>query len=89
VAHACRNPLTGRAKVFGTAGADWSTWSDVLHDGLILLAAQAVGGAQRAPEITVDYAKHRKQFDKPLGAFQAMAHNLADASTAIDVLDKD
>ena len=70
------------AEPVGTA--DWSTWSDVLHDGLILLAAQAVGGAQRALEITVDYAKHRKQFDKPLGAFQAIAHNLADASTAID-----
>ena len=53
-------------------------------DGIVLLAAQAIGGAERALEITVDYAKERKQFDKPLGAFQAISHYLADASTRID-----
>ncbi len=53
-------------------------------DGIVLLAAQASGGADRALEITVDYAKERKQFDTPLGAFQAIAHYLADASTKID-----
>ncbi len=55
-----------------------------MHDGIILAAAQAVGGAQYALEITVQYAKDRHQFDKPLGAFQALAHYLADASTAVD-----
>ena len=50
-----------------------------MHDGIILLAAQAVGGARYALEITVQYAKDREQFDKPLGAFQAIAHYLADA----------
>ena len=47
------------------------------------LAAQALGGAERALEITAQYAKDRTQFDKPLGAFQALAHYMADASTAI------
>jgi len=55
-----------------------------MHDGIILLAAQAMGGAQRALEMTVQYAKERQQFDKPLGAFQAIAHYLADASTTVD-----
>jgi alkylation response protein AidB-like acyl-CoA dehydrogenase len=32
----------------------------------------------------VQYAKDRKQFDKPLGAFQAISHYLADAATAVD-----
>ena len=53
-------------------------------DGIILLAAQAIGGARYALEITVQYAKDREQFDKPLGAFQAIAHYLADAVTAVD-----
>jgi alkylation response protein AidB-like acyl-CoA dehydrogenase len=53
-------------------------------DGAIMLAAQAVGGARYALEITVQYAKDREQFDKPLGAFQAIAHYLADAATAVD-----
>jgi alkylation response protein AidB-like acyl-CoA dehydrogenase len=68
----------------GAPGSGWSTWEAAMLEGVILLAAQAVGGAERALEITVQYAKDRKQFDKPLGAFQAISHYLADASTRID-----
>ena len=68
----------------GAAGSGWSTWDGVMRDGIILLAAQAIGGAQRALELTVQYAKERHQFDKPLGAFQSISHYLADASTAVD-----
>jgi len=68
----------------GPAGAGWNTWSAVLHEGIVLLAAEAIGGADRALEITVEYAKTRKQFDKPLGAFQSLAHYMADTSTRID-----
>jgi alkylation response protein AidB-like acyl-CoA dehydrogenase len=68
----------------GAPRTGWSTWDAVMHDGIILAAAQAVGGAQYAMAITVQYAKDRHQFDKPLGAFQALAHNMADASTAVD-----
>jgi alkylation response protein AidB-like acyl-CoA dehydrogenase len=53
-------------------------------DGIILLAAYAMGGARFALDMTVQYSKDRQQFDKPLGAFQALAHYLADAVTAID-----
>jgi alkylation response protein AidB-like acyl-CoA dehydrogenase len=68
----------------GSAGTGWATWQEVLEPALVLLAAQAVGGARYAHEITTQYAKDRHQFDKPLGAFQALAHNLADAVTALD-----
>jgi alkylation response protein AidB-like acyl-CoA dehydrogenase len=68
----------------GAAGSGWKTFDSAMHDGVILLAAYAMGGAERALEITVQYAKDRKQFDKPLGAFQAISHYLADAATAID-----
>lgn len=68
----------------GAKKSGWATWNAVMHDGIIVLAAQAIGGAQRALEMTVQYAKERKQFDKPLGAFQALAHYLADAAAAID-----
>jgi alkylation response protein AidB-like acyl-CoA dehydrogenase len=68
----------------GAAGSGWATWHEAMLDGAILLAAQAVGGAQYALEITVQYAKDREQFDKPLGAFQALAHYLADAKTNVD-----
>ncbi|HUI01900.1 MAG TPA: acyl-CoA dehydrogenase family protein [Acidimicrobiales bacterium] len=68
----------------GGAGTGWRTLDAVMHDGCILLGAQAMGGAQHALDITVQYAKDREQFDKPLGAFQAIAHYLADAVTAVD-----
>jgi alkylation response protein AidB-like acyl-CoA dehydrogenase len=62
----------------------WSVWDAVMHDAIVLAAAQAAGAARRTLEFTVDYALTRHQFDKPLGAFQAIAHYLSDAVTAID-----
>jgi alkylation response protein AidB-like acyl-CoA dehydrogenase len=41
------------------------------------LAAESVGVAQRAMEMAVEYAKDRKQFDTPIGAFQAVSHRCA------------
>jgi len=76
-----RVPLEDR---LGAAGEGWAVWDAVMHDALIVLAAQAMGGADRALEITVQYAKERTQFGKPLGAFQAIAHYLADASTQVE-----
>jgi len=68
----------------GAAGSGWATWQSVLEPALVLLGAQAVGGARHALDITTQYAKDRHQFDKPLGAFQALAHYLADAVTRLD-----
>ena len=42
------------------------------------LSAELVGGMQRTLEITVEYAKTRKQFGKPIGTFQAVQHQCAD-----------
>jgi len=42
------------------------------------LVAEMVGGMQRTLDITVEYAKMRKQFGKPIGMFQAVQHQCAD-----------
>jgi len=68
----------------GRENKGWAVWDAVMHDGIIVLAALAMGGCERALEITVQYAKDRKQFDKPIGAFQAISHYLADAVTQLD-----
>ncbi len=68
----------------GATGTGWATWDAVVREGLVFLAAQAIGGARYALDITVQYAKDREQFDKPLGAFQAISHYLADAATAVN-----
>ncbi len=75
-----RVPLSHRV---GDAGTGWRTWDKVMHDGIILAAAQAMGGAARSLEITCEYAAERTQFDKPLASFQSISHYLADASTAV------
>jgi len=49
-----------------------------LHIATTALVAEMVGGMQRTLDITVDYAKTRKQFGKPIGSFQAVQHQCAD-----------
>ncbi len=43
------------------------------------LALEAVGIAQRALELTVEHAKTREQFGKPIGIYQAVSHRLSDS----------
>jgi alkylation response protein AidB-like acyl-CoA dehydrogenase len=68
----------------GAENGGWKVWDAAMHDGIVVLAGLAMGGCERALEITVQYAKDRKQFDKPIGAFQAISHYLADAVTQLD-----
>jgi len=67
----------------GGENAGFAIWHEVMLDGAILLAALATGGADRALEMTVEYSQERTQFDKPLGAFQALSHYMADAATSV------
>jgi alkylation response protein AidB-like acyl-CoA dehydrogenase len=62
----------------------WTAWHDTMLDGVTLLAAQAAGGARAALDLAAKYANTREQFDRPLAAFQAISHYLADAATAVD-----
>lgn len=68
----------------GEAGTGWNNWNQTLTEAMILLAAQAVGGADQALKITADYSKERKQFGKALAEFQALSHDMANCRTAID-----
>ncbi|MFG2178843.1 acyl-CoA dehydrogenase family protein [Streptomyces abikoensis] len=49
-----------------------------------VLAAEAVGAADRALERTVGYARVREQFGRPIGSFQAVKHRLADLYVAVE-----
>lgn len=52
--------------------------------GLVLVAADAFGGASHLLDVSVDYSKLREQFGRPIGAFQAVKHQLADMAVAIE-----
>ena len=55
-----------------------------LHRAAIALAAESLGGAERCLEMATEYAKTRIQFDRPIGAFQAIKHRLADMFVAVE-----
>jgi alkylation response protein AidB-like acyl-CoA dehydrogenase len=59
-------------------------WQRAMLEGQIALAAQAIGGACRMQEMAIEYAGQREQFGQPIGAFQAIAHYLADRATEIE-----
>jgi alkylation response protein AidB-like acyl-CoA dehydrogenase len=51
---------------------------------LVLLAADALGGSQRALEMAVSYAKEREQFGGPIGRFQGLKFQLANTAAAVE-----
>jgi alkylation response protein AidB-like acyl-CoA dehydrogenase len=56
------------------SSSDWeSAWLAIAT----ITAAESVGVAQRAMEMAVAYAKDRKQFDRPIGSYQAVSHPCA------------
>ncbi len=61
----------------------WDAFVEAMIPTWIAVGAYAIGAAQRAHDISVEYAKERVQFDKVIGSFQAMAHPLADLATEI------
>jgi alkylation response protein AidB-like acyl-CoA dehydrogenase len=65
------------------ACADAAAALDVVADlAAVALAAEQVGVMQRALELTVEYAKVRVQFGRPIGSYQAVKHGLADIYSA-------
>jgi alkylation response protein AidB-like acyl-CoA dehydrogenase len=51
----------------------------------VLTACDALGGARRSLEMTVDYLTVRHQFDRPLGSFQALQHRCAELLVRLEM----
>jgi len=60
------------------AAPAWQAIERAIDLGRVALCAEMVGGAERALEACVDYARTRVQFGKPIGSFQAIQHKCAD-----------
>ena len=70
--------------LLGAEGAAWPALSRVLDLAAVALAAEQVGGAQRALDLAVAYAKERVQFGRVIGSFQAIKHKCADMMVAVE-----
>ncbi len=66
------------ATLIGTEGEGWAVLEQVLDLAAVALAAEQVGGAQKCLDMSVEYAKVRVQFGRPIGSFQAIKHKCAD-----------
>lgn len=60
-----------------------AAFDDARNRGALMTAAELAGLGARVVETTLEYAKTRRQFGQPIGAFQAVKHQLADAHQGI------
>jgi butyryl-CoA dehydrogenase len=70
--------------LLGEPDGGFPIFLDTLHGGRISIGALAVGLAQGAFELSVEYAKTRQQFGQPIGSFQGLSWILADMATQIE-----
>jgi alkylation response protein AidB-like acyl-CoA dehydrogenase len=66
------------ATLIGEQGKGGDVLGRVLDLAAVALAAEQVGGAQKVLDMSVEYAKDRVQFGRPIGSFQAIKHKCAD-----------
>jgi alkylation response protein AidB-like acyl-CoA dehydrogenase len=64
--------------LLGEEGRGWELCECTLDLARIALAAEQVGAAEMCLDMSVEYAKVRKQFGRPIGSFQAIKHKCAD-----------
>lgn len=74
----------GRDALLGAEGGAWKAIQRIADRGKVALCAEMCGGAQRVLDMSVEYAKVREQFGKPIGSFQAIQHKCADMVTDVD-----
>ena len=72
------------AQLVGEEGAAAGIVERTVTLAIVALAAEQVGGAQRCLEMSVEYAKLRVQFGRPIGSFQAIKHKCADMLLAVE-----
>lgn len=72
------------ANVLGEVDKGWKVVAGMLRRAAIAKSVEMVGGAQQVLEMTVDYAKERVQFDKPIGTFQAIQHHCSNMALDVD-----
>ncbi|MBI2288183.1 MAG: acyl-CoA/acyl-ACP dehydrogenase [Chloroflexi bacterium] len=70
--------------ILGRLDGGWSVISRVIEQAAVAKCCEMVGAMQQVLEMTVAYAKERKQFDRHIGSFQAIQHYCANMATDVD-----
>jgi butyryl-CoA dehydrogenase len=77
----CRVP---EDNLLGERGRGFAQFLSVLDDGRVAIAAVALGAIQACLDLSVEYAKERNAFGKPIGSYQAIAFKCADLAVAAE-----
>ena len=68
----------GAEALMAQAGSGWTALARVIDRATVALCAEMCGGAQKVLEMTVEYAKIRQAFGRPIGSYQGVKHKAAD-----------
>jgi len=78
------NVSVSSSSLLGEKNQGWKTIEKVLKWGAIGKCAEMSGGGQSVLDMTVEYAKQRTQFGRPIGTFQAIQHHCANMATDVE-----
>jgi alkylation response protein AidB-like acyl-CoA dehydrogenase len=74
----------GPGEILGETGRAWPEIGHLVNCGATLVAAEMIGAAEAAVDITVKFANERVQFDSPIGRFQAVKQPLAEMHVDVE-----
>ncbi len=78
------NVKVGPDAVLGSVGQGWQLLDRLVDRAKVALCAEMCGGAQKVLEMSVEYAKVREQFGRPIGSFQAIQHKCANMMVQVE-----
>ena len=73
-----------RGALLGMANQGWPAVARIIELAAVGKCAEMLGGADRVLDMTVNYAKDRVQFGRPIGSFQAIQHHCANMATDVE-----
>ncbi len=79
-----KNVAVPQTALVGKEDQGWKIMPKLLDAACIAVAADSLGGAQKALEMAVDYTKVRTQFNRPIASFQALKHMAAEMASEIE-----
>ncbi|MDZ3991978.1 acyl-CoA dehydrogenase family protein [Pseudomonas sp. Teo4] len=79
-----RHVQASEAQLLCTVGQGWPLLRDAQRIAAIGLAAEQLGGAQQALDLTLAYINERRQFGRPIASFQAIKHRCADMMLQVE-----
>jgi len=78
------NVKVPKENILGKLNQGWKEVEKIIRRAAVAKCCEMVGCIQQALDMTISYAKERKQYDRPIGSFQVIQHYCADMATDVD-----